>query len=66
MIYKNFQDFLHEKHSENYHGTDDDMPEAFEGWLEDTSVDTIIFYADTYGVLKKLEGLDRSIEILKQ
>jgi hypothetical protein len=27
---KEFEDFLKEKHGENYHGTDDDMPDAYE------------------------------------
>lgn len=29
-----FEHFLQEKHAENYHGLDDDMPDAFEAWLE--------------------------------
>ena len=29
-----FEDFLQTTHAENYAGTDDDMPKAFESWLE--------------------------------
>jgi hypothetical protein len=35
------EDKLNEAHAEHYHGTDDDMPDAFEGWLEDLSLDEI-------------------------
>jgi hypothetical protein len=32
---------LKNAHAKNYHGTDDDMPDAFEGWLEDLSLDEL-------------------------
>jgi hypothetical protein len=35
------EDKLNEVHAEHYHGTDDDMPDAFEGWLEDLSLDEL-------------------------
>lgn len=35
------EDALKEAHAEDYHGTDDDMPDAFEGWLEDLSLDEL-------------------------
>jgi hypothetical protein len=35
------EDKLNEAHAEDYHGTDDDMPDAFEGWLEDVSLDEL-------------------------
>jgi len=28
-----FEDFLKEKHAEDYIGVDDDMPDDFESWL---------------------------------
>lgn len=31
------EDKLKEEHAKDYHGTDDDMPDAFESWLEDLS-----------------------------
>jgi hypothetical protein len=44
-----FEDFLKEKHAEDYHGLDDDMPDAFDSWLtDDLQVDDIILYADQY------------------
>jgi hypothetical protein len=35
------EDLLKSAHAEHYHGTDDDMPDAFEGWLEDLSLDEL-------------------------
>lgn len=32
---------LKETHAEDYHGTDDDMPDAFENWLENLSVEEL-------------------------
>ena len=58
MKYKNFEDYLQEKHSKNYTGTDDDMPKAFEEWLGGLDIDTLMLYADAYGEIKKLEGFD--------
>lgn len=44
-----FEDFLKEKHGEEYHGTDDDMPDAFDDWLGKLDADEFIKYADEYG-----------------
>lgn len=41
-----FEDFLKDKHAENYIGTDDDMPDAFEHWLSNLDVDELIEFAD--------------------
>ena len=32
----------------NYMGTDDDMPDKFNSWLEDQDIDTLMSYADDY------------------
>jgi len=40
------EQYLQQKHSENYTGTDDDMPDAFESWLGNMQVDDLIKYAD--------------------
>ena len=42
----NMEQYLQQKHSENYTGTDDDMPDAFESWLGNMQVDDLIKYAD--------------------
>jgi len=41
-----FEDFLKDKHSEDYMGTDDDMPDSFEHWLSNLQVDELIEFAD--------------------
>ena len=35
---KDQEDVLRNIHAENYSGTDDDMPEAYERWLENLTV----------------------------
>lgn len=54
--YSNFEDFLKEKHADDYHGTDDDMGDNYESWLTDLQLDEVIAFADEYGELKRLEG----------
>lgn len=45
---KTFEDFLRDKHAENYHGTDDGMVEAFDLWITSMQVDELIKLADMY------------------
>jgi len=40
--------YLQEKHAEEYMGTDDDMPEAFDAWMLDLDVDEWIKLSDDY------------------
>lgn len=35
------EDVLKEAHAKDYHGTDDDMPDAYEGWLENRSLEEL-------------------------
>ena len=37
-----FEDFLKEEHASNYHGTDDDMPDAFDHWISNLQGDEYI------------------------
>ena len=44
-----FEQFLQEKHSEeNPQILDDHLPDSFEGWLEQLSIDELIEYADEH------------------
>jgi len=45
---KDFEDFLMEKHSQQYIGTDDAMVDDFSKWLEDLSIDDWIKYGNKY------------------
>ncbi len=46
--YKDFEDFLKDKHAEDYHGTDDDMPDAFDDWMGNLDISEVMDYADEY------------------
>lgn len=39
-----------EVHAEQYHGTDDDMPDDYERWLEDLDKQMLITEAQIWGV----------------
>lgn len=53
---KNFTEYLQNIHAEDYHGVDDDMPDAFDNWLSELEVDDIIEYADGYANKIKQNG----------
>lgn len=49
-----FEKYLQEQHAEDYHGCDDDMPDAFEHWMSERDVQEIVDYAEAWGeTLKK-------------
>ena len=47
-----FIDYLQEQHAKDYTGLDDDMPDAFNDWLENMSTDEVIEHSEEWG--KKL------------
>jgi hypothetical protein len=64
---QNFENFLKDKHAENYMGTDDAMGDSFEGFLEDIEKDEMLELADewTKNVLEfaqlKVKKIKRSV-----
>lgn len=46
-----FEEYLKEIHAEDYHGTDDDMPDAFEGFVTDMDLAEVIEHADDFARL---------------
>lgn len=46
--FMSFEDYLKEMHAQDYHGTDDDMPDAFDNWLVELQVDDLIGYGDKF------------------
>lgn len=54
---KTFENYLQEKHFNNYHGTDDDMSDAFDKWLTELQADDFIKYGDEYADWKIKECL---------
>lgn len=41
-----FEDYLEDVHAKEYHGTDDDMPDAFETWISTLDTSEVIEYAE--------------------
>lgn len=59
-----FNHFLQEKHMEEYPQLlDDDLPDAFEEWIEQLSTDELIKYADEYGEQKETEYFKKDFYI---
>jgi hypothetical protein len=44
----NFETFLQDKHSEDYRGFDDDMPDAYDEWLCNLDGEEYIMYAQMW------------------
>lgn len=57
-----FEDFLKEKHAEDYHGTDDNMPDAFDDWCGDLDIQEIMDFADEAVHQAELQGIKRGSE----
>lgn len=55
MIFKSFEEFLRDEHSSTYIGTDDDMPEDFEKWLQNLDVEELIKQADNFSSHRLVE-----------
>ena len=53
-----FEQFLMEKHAEDYVCTDDMMPDAFADWVQDLEADDVIRYGNLYAeqILTNLKG----------
>lgn len=49
----NFELFLQYKHAEDYLGTDDDMPDDFERFLQDLDVNDWLELGDEFNRLKQ-------------
>lgn len=45
---KTFEDFLREKHAEQYSGLDDDMPDDCEKFIDELEPYELISYADKF------------------
>ncbi len=58
-----FEDFLMEKHAEQYIGTKDCMVDDFEKWLCDLDLDTLLNYGEMFGNLQRTELLQVCKEI---
>lgn len=56
-----FEDFLKDIHAQNYVGSDDDMPDDFDGWLSSLDGEDYINYGDRFGrmLLKLLKDKNK-------
>lgn len=53
---KTFEEYLQNVHAQEYHGTDDNMPDAFDNWVASLDVDEVIEYAEAWG--RTIQGLE--------
>ena len=52
-----FEDYLQEKHAEQYQGLDDEIGEDFVDWLENLDVNTLVTYGEIYGMERFNAGM---------
>jgi hypothetical protein len=57
-----FLEFLKEWHMQDYHGTDDNAPDAFEAWLEDLQMDTLLELGDSAMKKANEEGFAEAVK----
>ena len=56
-----FTEYLRKIHADQYQGLDDDMPDDFDRWLCELSVDDIVNYANSFG--KQVEQFKKLKEL---
>jgi hypothetical protein len=50
---KDFEDYMRGVHADDYHGTDDDMSDAFEAWVTDLDVEEWLKHGELYANIIK-------------
>ena len=69
---KTFEEYLREVHAEDYHGTDDNMPDAFDAWLAEKNGNDLIALAEKVvatqngNIRELMKALEGTIEVLKK
>lgn len=58
---KTFEEFLIDFHAQGYVGTDDDMVEDFEDWIQDLDLDDMLKLADCYGSSRHNDGYKEAV-----
>lgn len=64
-MYKSFEEFLQEKHANQYNGLDDEMPDDYVKWEQELEPEDIMKYAEKYGEAIKKEIVE-VIEVLSK
>lgn len=55
-LHQSFEDYLKDQHAADYIGTDDAMPDAFDHWLTELDIESMLAYGDQYGELRELRA----------
>lgn len=63
---ESFEDFLKEVHAEEYLGTDDNMPDAFDNWLGELDGEDYIKWGDLYGQKMHIAGSRETIANIRK
>lgn len=59
---KNFENYLREKHADQYVGLDDDMPDDFEDWVGNLDTQELIDHAEVYGLSRFNAGMKEVLD----
>lgn len=62
--FETFENYLQEVHAEDYLGTDDDMPDAFDYWVTNLDNAELLDLCETYGLKMWRKGIQRASEII--
>lgn len=60
--YQTFTEYLQDIHGKQYQGLDDEMPDDWEHWLSELSVDELIDYADNFAIKQARTASENLIE----
>jgi hypothetical protein len=59
-----FEDFLQERHSDQYTGTKDDMADDYEKWLSELDIEAWLVMGDWFGNKQFVKALNKCKDIL--
>lgn len=59
-----FEEYLQDKHAEQYYGTDDCMPDDMNDWITNLDVQEVIDFAERWGKQEVLKEQDRHLKII--
>lgn len=66
MKTQTFEDYLQDRHAEQYRGLDDDMPDDYAEWLELIGVEGILDYGTAYGATQYSLALKDANKMINQ
>ena len=61
-----FEDYLIQKHKEQYQGQDNDVEDDFEEWMEDFGIDDWLYFGDLFGMSLAMDSLDNVEKRMKE